>query len=136
MTDRITLHEDDVETVARHMWEVEEADGAAGIPALCFDDMSAEDKADCLRWTRAACAGATAYACGGIGVAAWTAARGMARALVERMAERDAWRSLAVLLDGRPHERATREEVERARARLRALGLDPYTGERAAEKNR
>ncbi len=83
MTNRIELHEDDVETVARHMWEVEDVAEDRTMPALCFDDTTKEVEDDWLRWARAACAGAPAFACG-VGVVAWTAARGMARVLAER----------------------------------------------------
>jgi hypothetical protein len=84
MTERIELHEDDVETVARHMWEVEEADGRPNMAAR-FNDMAADDKADWMRWAIAVCAGSRTA--GQVGLAAWTAACGMARVLAERRAK-------------------------------------------------
>jgi hypothetical protein len=115
MTDRIELHEDDVETVARHMWEVEKAEWGVQMPVPSFDDMAAYAKSEWSRWARAACDGASVHDYG-ICLAAWTAARGMTRAMSEQRARlvgeakvlRDA---VEVLCNDLQHERRERQRL-------------------------
>lgn len=80
MTASIPLHPDDLDTVLRHMLEVEQV---ATDRETWIDDLPEEERADWRRWTEAACAGAPPRACN-IGEVAWVAARGMARVLAER----------------------------------------------------
>lgn len=85
MSDPIPLHPDDLDTVLEHMLTVGAEARDPHVPDLSygFEDLPEEVQADWRRWVQAACAGAPARACN-MGMATWTAARGMARALAER----------------------------------------------------